>query len=231
MWFTSTSALHPSESQGREREHKSLKKLHPALLLMSPWPEVSHVFDQKLVMLPHPAARHVGKCSLSFGQLCSQILKLRVLLLLIVNWPLGENAVSQVPSRQGVWMWFYVEAVLLGVCYVMEWYILIYMQKTSLLLCGRNIGGKNGAGDSGSYFKSRRDMLMAYTRVGAAGQWEGGRYRLHVFWVSAFLVGPHLRSYVRLLILLVGWSFYYYVMSSLPLVLCLLLSVLYWILT
>lgn len=33
----------------------------------------------------------------------------------------------------------------------------------------KEYGGKNGAGDSGSYFKSRRDMLMAYTRVGAAG--------------------------------------------------------------
>lgn len=72
---------HQKEREGKG-EHKSLNKMRGSLLLLSHWPEVSHTVGQELVLSPHPAARDVGKCSLSSGQPCSQILKSRALLLL-----------------------------------------------------------------------------------------------------------------------------------------------------
>ena len=63
---------HPKATEDKG-EPKSFKKLPTSLLLMSYWWEVSHMVGREMAVLPRPAARDVGKCSLSSGQPCSQI--------------------------------------------------------------------------------------------------------------------------------------------------------------
>lgn len=69
------------KERGGKGEHKFLKKSQGSLLLPSHWSEASHMVGQELVLLPHPAARDIGKCDLSSGQPCSQTLKSEALLL------------------------------------------------------------------------------------------------------------------------------------------------------
>lgn len=94
--------MHSSHQKEREGkgEHKSLNKMQGSLLLLSHWPEISHMVGQELVLSPHPAARDVGKCSFSLGQPCSQILKSRALLLLKKHeLMLGEELFVSGPSK------------------------------------------------------------------------------------------------------------------------------------